>query len=514
MFSLYLPDVLLDVVGDSVDDLSVVHFVLERTELVDQTLERFDRGAHAVIIGSPPATGKSSLLSLLQWRLQDSHKVLKLSCLGVTAEKLIEVLKENGVDLQNQPFLQNCVRRNGPNPVYVLIDDAQDLRHDDVDGVLWGPLLKVKVQKLRYIIASTYDLGARSLWSPTSFEDQPHVSFEDMLVTRDESRQLLVHAHPRRAWGDWNRVHNYLHHAGKPHDADNTRVGVFQAGILALRDAAQEKSAQYERLPAGDERELTETEAMMQLQSAGFIRHLKRSFKVLQDSKAVNMILSLLRPEKLSSHLAAPATDSCRIVKVLQRVGILVKDGDGFACPAAETFYYNHLFPLRPSQRPDTLLELVKMVVTFISASRLHDAHEEGHHQPKEATYQHVFNEALARSLPLANTFLAEKSVPREGHADGSVDFFINGDVKWALELVRGRSNVAEHVARFVEDDGKYAQLGVTLNAWLVVVCHTAHNSQMKKDTTPGVCTLYFDTAKMKCKLVCGAEETDIDLMA
>ena len=182
------------------------------------------------------------------------------------------------------------------------------------------------------------------------------------------------------------------------------------------------------------------------------------------------------------------------------------------ACHAAETFYYNHLFPRRSATRPATLLKLVEKVVSFISASRLDDGCEEVQHQPKEATYQHLFSEALARSLPAGHPFLAEKSVRRGGHAPGSVDFFINGDVKWALELVRGRSDVAGHVGRF-DEDGKYAQLGVELDDWLVVVCHTSHNARMQEDASPQICTLYFDTASTMCKLVCGAYEADIALM-
>ena len=505
----------LGVVGDSVDGIAPSHFVLERTDLVDSTLGLFGGGGPAIIIGSPPATGKSSLLSLLEWRLQGNHKVVAATCLGKTAAKLEAELARSGVMVGDKARLRDFVTRNGPNPVYVLIDDAQDLRDEDVNEVFWALLLKVRVPNLRYIIASTYDLDAHNMWSPASFVDQPHVRFEKMLITREESHRLLAHAHPRRAWGDWNTVHKYLHDAGKPHDADGTRVGVFQGGILALRDAATRKCAHYARLPTGDERELTENEAMMQLHSAGFVQRLNRSFKVLRDTREEQAVLRLLRPEKVSHEPVEESDqdDHKRIVAILRRVGILVKGGNGFACPAAETFYYNHLFPGRPATRPAALLKLVEKVVSFISASRLDDGCEDGQRQPKEATYQHLFSEALARSLPVSNTFLAEKSVPREGHAPGSVDFFINGDVKWALELVRGRSDVAGHVGRFDEVHGKYAQLGVTLDEWLVVVCHTTHNARMKEDASPQICTLYFDTASRMCKLVCGAHEADIALM-
>ena len=200
---------------------------------------------------------------------------------------------------------------------------------------------------------------------------------------------------------------------------------------------------------------------------------------------------------------SAPATDArgadasrnhAATIAQLRRAGISSMDHAEFDSPAAANFYYNHLFPGRASQRPKSLLALVQKAVGYISASRLSDGYDADF--PKEATYQHLFSEALAKCLPAANTFVAEKRIHGTRN---SLDFFINGDVKWALELLlRGHNNVDyEHVSRFDEQDGnKYAVLKP--DEWLVAACRDVSEAD-HSDCDEQVCVLIFDVQERTC---------------
>jgi calcineurin-like phosphoesterase family protein len=59
----------------------------------------------------------------------------------------------------------------------------------------------------------------------------------------------------------------------------------------------------------------------------------------------------------------------------------------------------------------------------------------------------------------------------------GELDFFINGSLKWALELLRNGKKNGERMERFDETVGKYRV--VEMNDYLVVDCKTPQPGQM-----------------------------------
>jgi hypothetical protein len=71
----------------------------------------------------------------------------------------------------------------------------------------------------------------------------------------------------------------------------------------------------------------------------------------------------------------------------------------------------------------------------------------------------------------------------------GSLDFFINGDLQWGIELVRGGSKIQEHRDRFLPT-GKYASLG--LRQWIVVDFRTWFADTHHDCDLDNVLTVYF----------------------
>ena len=78
----------------------------------------------------------------------------------------------------------------------------------------------------------------------------------------------------------------------------------------------------------------------------------------------------------------------------------------------------------------------------------------------------------------------------------GELDFYINGDKQWCLELLRLGDKIGEHVARFEDHKGKYRK--VIKKDHLVVDCRgpkvgrEARNEESRS-------TLYFSEDFKKC---------------
>jgi hypothetical protein len=43
----------------------------------------------------------------------------------------------------------------------------------------------------------------------------------------------------------------------------------------------------------------------------------------------------------------------------------------------------------------------------------------------------------------------------------GEIDFYLNGSLRWGIELLVNGSSIGEHLSRFSEPHGKYLPLGV-----------------------------------------------------
>ena len=87
---------------------------------------------------------------------------------------------------------------------------------------------------------------------------------------------------------------------------------------------------------------------------------------------------------------------------------------------------------------------------------------------PKEATFQHVFMEGLARSTTpdcaicpeLSRIFPTDPATSSTSTIPGEIDFYLNGCLRWGIELLVSGSGITEHIARF-DKGGKYSPLQV-----------------------------------------------------
>jgi hypothetical protein len=156
----------------------------------------------------------------------------------------------------------------------------------------------------------------------------------------------------------------------------------------------------------------------------------------------------------------------------LKKAGILVELSDttfGFSSQLAKRYYFQWLFPNRSHTAPSTLPELIKNAVSKMSATLLKNSTGPGDF-PKEAVFQHYFTEGLAALTPptcficpeLSKAFpVTTDSNPQLTTIAGEIDFYINGSLRWGIELLVNGDGVGEHISRFAPPNGKYVALAV-----------------------------------------------------
>lgn len=447
-------------------------------EKVVQNIYNTAKRQQYVVIGSSAATGKTSLLQLLAIGLEKKGAtVVEMSILDRGTDHLFEFLDRAGIvnDKKELKKIKNT---------WLLMDDAQNA-YSSRYAPFWQFVVKTISSasvdnNLFVIIAATYDLSTTD--SPVDFRSLEHI---DPNISESEAVELFrMHA---EVWGyeDWKNYLETLTKIGKFEGRDTYHVGIVMAGIRVLNELRKEAGRSH----------FDEQAALAALRDEPFINHLNRCFKLPEDvprdfkDYLLDVVVGTARVDMESNNKLAPFI----------RAGLLSKKGT-FSCIAARWYYNRRCFPNRARTAPESLDELIQLAVSSMSAKRLRDTLVDGF--PKEATFQHLFNEALSLHLPFQHIIIPELNTfavdPNDSAniVTGELDFYINGDKQWCLELVRLGDKIGEHVARFEEHKGKYRK--VTKRDYIIVDCRgpkKGGGTRLGKSK----CTLNFSEDFKKC---------------
>ena len=183
------------------------------------------------------------------------------------------------------------------------------------------------------------------------------------------------------------------------------------------------------------------------------------------------------------------ATPDPYIAKMVN-AGIFAIEG-GFASTVTNWYYNRKFFPLRSTTVPASLYQLIVQSVRSMSSSRLRAAMD-GDSFPKERALQQLFNEAVSINLPPKHRILPEMNT-KTRNADGSeetgeLDFYVSGELQWAIELLRNEQGINEPMKRFHKTKGRYRD--VPQKAYLVVDCRPPKTRAVS--AMADRCTLYF----------------------
>ena len=424
---------------------------IPRRELVADLLNQL-QGPVPVVISSPPATGKTSLIQLIQeeGKFQMDFRYCHMGSGDDPFEALrreagLDLLQHGGGALLGDPR-RLCV---------VVIDDAQNAYGS---ANFWVMLLKGSAVRLpdnlRFLISATHSLGVLMV-SPVDFNSLVRVDRSRMLISDAEAKSLI-----KLCTSPYSSADDVVPLPDMP---DLQRVIIWQCGgvIGAVRMCVLKIYEKFRLDPSG---RLSESAVLQYFLSDNMVKDMGRLYGV----RAEEVDVPLATREFLQGcfkrgglEVEAPLDDPT--VSALLKAGVLLKRSSGcgyvFSSPLAQRYFNKLAYPSRYSNKPKSLRELLERAIPRMSSIALANAVPPlGDLFPKESTFQHELHKALAESLPADCSLLSDLS--RTGGklvaSDGELDFYVNGDLCWGVELLIQGVGVGEHLDRFNSIDGRY----------------------------------------------------------
>lgn len=142
----------------------------------------------------------------------------------------------------------------------------------------------------------------------------------------------------------------------------------------------------------------------------------------------------------------------------LEKNGIIVRaqGASAIPIPLLRWHWAGKMFPIVSCtyKNPfDLLVAVLRKMDPRILISTFSRKDRSSSESPYEAVWQYEFYRCLYLCRPgvLSPEFGAGKTVDdyNDANNEGYVDFFINGKLKWAFELLREGSGISEHLRRF-----------------------------------------------------------------
>jgi hypothetical protein len=371
-----------------VDGISITHnrWYLPRSDVVQAIYSTCKMKQYAVI-GSPPATGKTSLLQLLEKGLEDKESnVIRLYITDVGPEELMAKLARQGV-VDDERLLREL------KPTWVLLDGAQNA-YAQKNIPFWQFVVKgissYDLDNLFFVIAASYDLSTPN--SPVDFGAMAHIN--NLNVSEAEARELFIKHAQVFGYEEWTSYLDTLIALSKFAGLEFYHIGIVMAGIRVLEKMSREV------------RVFNEPVALSALRGEPFTSQLNRCFK-LPDNLVPKEYKDCLLDSVLSSNVLSTWGHHDPALAPFIRMGLLLTSNGSFSCLAARWYYNRECFPNRAATVPKRLDDLIKLAVSSLSAKRLKDSTLVNGF-PKEATFQHLFNEALSLHLPSKHFIVPE----------------------------------------------------------------------------------------------------------
>ena len=208
---------------------------LKRTNVVNRIISTARERQH-VVVGSSPATGKTSLLQLVEQIVErDEATVIRFSPRHRGLGTLFSILAEEGFPASGTSKLKQL--RN----TWLMLDDAQSAYGEEYFP-FWEYVVK-DVQaadvsnNVFVVIGATYDLATHD--SPVQFKDLAHVHEN---ISREEANELFLMF--AKVWGyeSWETYADTLLKVSKLSDGMH-HVGTVMAGVRMLEEARKSPGA-------------------------------------------------------------------------------------------------------------------------------------------------------------------------------------------------------------------------------------------------------------------------------
>lgn len=424
---------------------------LSREELVENLYQMLIV-SQFVLLSSPAGSGKTSLLTLFVNRHPELNYV-PIRFYHFEADAT-DMLANHGIDVKEG----KCVRQDDKATVF-LLDDSQR-QYSNIN--FWTALIKGVTswmpKHIRFIISATHLLETDMPESPVAFSDiRSKLTRKDFLINDEEARQII-------------NFENGLPSELRFPTLVEVIIRECNGHIASLRSSCDILYTHFSKAIAPVEKDV-----LSYYLSSEFANQLARCFgtgHTTPKSRDLQLFLikCLVRDPVCGPLGEQLDEDEKRCMIQLKKAGIVEQDSGGhikFTSPLAERYYSRWLFPNRAICNPNSLQELIRKVIASMSASVLLQSVVSNENFPNEATFQHHFMEGLARHTtttchicPELSRVFPNSPNQLDQRIDGEIDFYLNGSLRWGIELLVNGDGIGEHMARFGED-GKYAALAV-----------------------------------------------------
>ncbi len=476
------------------DGIRLATNLVPRTHLIN-VMESHLRSSRFLLLNSPPASGKTSLLQLFASAMPSSYVFHPISCLRLTTPG-IELLKEKGLDLVGE----TCIYGPDDPPVFYLLDDAQ-MKYDET--TFWYLLIKklpnwLVPTNIKFIICATHMLKL-GVDSPVEFGNLPRLTRDDLAVTSEEFTKLTS--------------------AGIQFDWDPTFLKTVIANecgklIGAIQITMYEITENFFHMK---EAHPSQSDVLQYFFSEKFIERTGRCFGVqlpTPSSKLRAFLVTCFFQPVPKKHQISKKDDLN--LTILNKAGVILENSNGtigFSSPLAKRFFTKALFPNRSSTNPLSLKSLIKDSVKRLSSSLLRRSALSDSF-PKEAVFQHMLMSSLASLtlpscaiLPELSEVCPDGAGIQRNKINGFIDFYLNGDLRWGIEILVKGDRVGAHIARFSPRGNYYPLL---VKDYVVVDFRSGPVSDV--DRHEKRVTVFFSADFSKCSCIFGMESETFEL--
>ncbi|KAF8430341.1 hypothetical protein EV426DRAFT_708519 [Tirmania nivea] len=451
-------------------------------------IEQYMTDHRFVLIRSPPYSGKSTLGQWIRDSLiSQGHRAYYISLAGIQGRDAL---------FNEEPFQRFWQRQIGytwdeilasEDSMSIIIDEAQVI-YGNVAPFFWGSLKGLMSDtknnaSLRITLLAMYDPLIIQQITPISFLYT--LGLDALRLRRDEFNQLL------------ERFVEHRHTIGSPNFEIPQSVQDAIFSLTGGHAGLCRTTLRYLRHNYRDGPAATVT-MLRDLTSADFKINLTktRAFHWIQnwnpsptETELLRRILLLCDAESCVSVdlIADPATYN------FVRSGILtmVDNKFQFSAPIMRMILIHRLFTAPGgSLRSESISfqEFLIRTIERMDPSMLQTSL--GLRQTSrllERTWQMGWYKAATTAVPLHATVSAD--VGAIFGSVGYLDFYVNGDLNWGIELLREGDRMKQHAKRFIED-GAYAV--IPLKEWVVI--DFRHHSKAVQDLRPNfLYALYED---------------------
>lgn len=387
------------------------------------------------VISSPAGTGKTSLLQIYMIKLSTEYANVKLFYVQMPkgVDPYDRCLK-NGFDI-------NLCKVEGKDDIIVLLDDCQNVYNNKK---FWYDIVKDITfrnnSRVRFVVSATYLL--RGVDSPVELQSIPaKITHQDMLLSFDESVSYINYLNFR--YVEYNNLINAI----------VLQCGGLIAALHIVTDLIMSNSKNF--TPSEDN-------LIKFFLSTQILPSMERCFGSGYDevpAKFKDIICQLL-------HHSVRNTNPGEYVKLLETAGVIIQDSNNsytFSSTISKRYFCNIYYPNRAESNPETLVGLIKRAIGSMSANDLRNCVQSDDF-PKEAVFQHLLMCGLTKNLKsdvIVQPELSKLIDPityQHINIQGEIDFYINSNLQWGIELLVQGSKITEHLSRFASS-GKYYNL-------------------------------------------------------